>query len=275
MVNNYLENNPSSMIKLQNIEDAPGIIGNNVIIGKHLVKGVKLQQGGVIAHKINEHGNAQPVVPNVTRPYTFEEYCDSITDRHSNMRRVGEGITRNVREEYKRITGKKDAPIILNDLNPQHQIYKSIRKSYYDKAYKDYLDAFEPQQISTRAQTAALASLGTLPIAPVPVIGPIVSGIAAIPDLVYDWAARKDEPTTSNSLHLAGDIAGLVADTIPGPIDDLFLKPASIIGNIDDAVTASGKDMFSFLNKSKKRNTQPITSQTDSTRVAIARNPSR
>lgn len=271
MVNNYLENNPSSMIKLQNIEDAPGIIGNDIVIGKHLVKGVKLQQGGVIAHKINEHGNAQPVIPNVTRPYTFDEYYDSITDRHSNAGHVSEGIDRNVREEYMRITGKK-APIIFNSLNPEHQIYKSIHKSHYDKAYKDYLDAFEPRQTSTRAQNAAIASLATLPIAPVPVIGPIVSGIASIPDLVYDWAARKDEPTTSNSLHLAGDIAGLVADTIPGPVDDLFLKPASIIGNIDDAVTASGKDMFSFLNKPKKRNIQPITYQTDSTKVAIAKN---
>ena len=69
-----------------------------------------------------------------------------------------------------------------------------------------------------------------------------------IPDLVYDWAAYVDQPNdVNNTMHLASNYGENLAKITPGKLDDYVAKAGKFIGNVDDAVSATGNDLFKSI----------------------------
>lgn len=91
----------------------------------------------------------------------------------------------------------------------------------------------------------------------------------AIPDIIFDVAASIDEPSTSNNLHTIADFPEVVAKFTPSKIDDYIAKGVQTLGNIDDAVSTSGRNMFSNFDKEsgKINNTTDKTSVRESTNI--------
>ena len=96
----------------------------------------------------------------------------------------------------------------------------------------------------------------------------------AVPDIVFDIAASIDEPSTSNNIHTVADFPETVAKFTPSKIDDYVAKGVQTLGNIDDAVSTSGRNMFSNFDKKsgKINNTTDKTSVRESTNIRYRKN---
>ena len=96
----------------------------------------------------------------------------------------------------------------------------------------------------------------------------------AVPDIIFDTAASIDEPSTSNNIHTIADFPETVAKFTPSKIDDYVAKGVQTLGNIDDAVSTSGRNMFSNFDKKsgKINNTTDKTSVRESTNIRYRKN---
>ena len=105
-------------------------------------------------------------------------------------------------------------------------------------------------------------------------LGSIYYPWLAIPDIIFDTAASIDEPSTSNNLHTIADFPETVAKFTPSKIDDYVAKGVQTLGNIDDAVSTSGRNMFSNFDKKtgKLNNTTDKTSVRESTNIRYRKN---
>ena len=115
----------------------------------------------------------------------------------------------------------------------------------------------------TPSQTAAGLALGS-----------VYYPWLAVPDIVFDVAASIDEPSTSNTIHTIADFPETVAKFTPSKIDDYVAKGVQTLGNIDDAVSTSGRNMFSNFDKKpgKINNTTDKTFVRESTNIKYRKN---
>lgn len=120
-----------------------------------------------------------------------------------------------------------------------------------------------PKKKSTPSQAAAGLA----------VIGGAFSPWFAVPDIVFDTAAFIDEPSTSNTLHTVVDFPEAIAKVTPTKVDDYVARGVQMIGNVDDALSARGKNLFGVFdgnfngNHGQVNNTIDKTSVRESTRV--------
>lgn len=105
-------------------------------------------------------------------------------------------------------------------------------------------------------------------------LGSFYYPLLAIPDIIFDTAASIDEPSTSNNLHTIADFSEIVAKITPSKIDDYIAKGVQTLGNIDDAVSTSGRNMFSIFDKKSRKinNTIDKTSVRESTNIKYRKN---
>ena len=105
-------------------------------------------------------------------------------------------------------------------------------------------------------------------------LGSIYYPWLAVPDIVFDVAASIDEPSTSNNIHTIADFPETVAKFTPSKIDDYVAKGIQTLGNIDDAVSTSGRNMFSNFDKKsgKINNNADKTSVRESTNIRYRKN---
>lgn len=207
-----------------------------------------------IAHKINEHGK-KPAYP----LETFEEYKNRyFMERHHahehaflplEQQHWTIQVEKRARKEYSN-KYKKNYPVFPNDTQQKQysEIFNRILNEYYQQYVKDYNNSNISKQ-SKSDKAAEFSLLGT-PLTAIP--HPITRGLGFIfglPDQIYDWASAIDEPKPSNSAHVATDYLPYVSKLIPGKLDDIVGYGLNTLGNVDDAYSSQGKNMFQFLDK--------------------------
>ena len=101
------------------------------------------------------------------------------------------------------------------------------------------------------------------------VTGGVLSPWFAVPDIIFDAAASIDEPSTSNNLHTIADFPETVAKFTPSKIDDYVARGVQMLGNVDDTLSAGGKNLFGIFdrNHGQINNTVDKTLVRESTRV--------
>lgn len=116
-----------------------------------------------------------------------------------------------------------------------------------------------PKKKSTPSQAAAGLA----------VIGGAFSPWLAVPDIVFDVAASIDEPSASNTLHTVSDFPEAVAKITPTKVDDYAARGVQILGNVDDALSAGGKNLFGVFdgNHGQINNNVDKTSVRESTNI--------
>ena len=144
------------------------------------------------------------------------------------------------------------------------------RKKHPELTHQQAAERVQKQYNQTRKNiglpTEATPSQSAASLA---VIGGAFSPWFTVPDIVFDTAASIDEPSTSNTLHTVADFPEAVAKVTPTKVDDYVAKGVQIIGNVDDALSAGGKNLFEMFdgNRGQVNNTIDKTSVRESTRV--------
>ena len=149
------------------------------------------------------------------------------------------------------------------------------RKKHPELTYQQVVEKVRKQYNQTRkniglpTETTPSQSAAGLAIT-----GGTFSPWFAIPDIVFDVAASIDEPSTSNNIHTIADFPETIAKFTPSKIDDYVAKGVQTLGNIDDAVSTSGRNMFSNFDKKpgKINNTTDKTSVRESTNIKYRKN---
>ena len=132
-----------------------------------------------------------------------------------------------------------------NNKDRRGKTHSEHMKNYTQEAIQKKKDNMPS---STNSQVAAASSLVGSGVSFLGPVGKIAGTIMGIPDLVYDWAAYVDQPNNAkNTLHLASNYGENLAKITPGKLDDYVAKAGKFIGNVDDAVSASGNDLFNFV----------------------------
>lgn len=210
------------------------------------------QSGGPIkkvAHKINEHGKQV----NTPKPQSYEDFKHGLEQMMYSMHYSGNPEVRRISDEFNsryKQQYKEKYPWFPNEKQRQARvkIFEQIFQEKYQKYLKDFYNNPHNKPSTNSENAAALAvGGGAYSLIPHPFTR-ILGGLATIPDLIYDWAAEIDEPKPSNLAHGVVDILPYVAKLIPGKIDDYVAGGLSVGGNVDDAVSANGNDVFNFLN---------------------------
>ena len=117
--------------------------------------------------------------------------------------------------------------------------------------------------ISKKKSTPSQAAAGLA------VIGGAFSPWLAVPDIVFDVAASIDEPSASNTLHTVADFPEAVAKITPTKVDDYVARGVQMLGNVDDALSAGGKNLFGVFdgNHGQINNNVDKTSVRESTNI--------
>lgn len=144
------------------------------------------------------------------------------------------------------------------------------RKRHPKLTYQQAAEKVQKQYNQTRkniglpAETTPSQSAAALAV-----IGGAFSPWFAVPDIVFDAAASIDEPSVSNILHTSADFPETVAKITPTKVDDYVARGVQMLGNVDDTLSAGGKNLFGIFdrNHGQINNTVDKTSVRESTRV--------
>lgn len=130
-----------------------------------------------------------------------------------------------------------------------------------EKVQKQYNQARKNIGLSTTETTPSQSA------AALAVIGGAFSPWFAVPDIIFDTAASIDEPSTSNTLHTVADFPEAVAKVTPSKVDDYVARGVQMIGNIDDTLSAGGKNLFGVFDGNFNGNHGQVSNNIDKTSV--------